>query len=118
MTEEKNYKPLIETEYYKSKKHTVDALKRLSVEDLCVHIKAYKEYMLTLVMDHEEQLLDNRLQHQTEKQLRTIDQLETFLSDGISNALVHIMLDEDIILHLIDKLKKDQTLGACCKTPF
>ena len=118
MTEEKNYKPLVETEYYKKKKPTVDALKRLSVEDLCAHIKAYKEYMLTLVMDHEEQLLDNRLQLQTEKQLKTIDQLETFLREGITNALLHIMLDEDIILHLIDKVKKDQTLGACCKTPF
>ena len=118
MTEEKSYKPFVETEYYKKKKPTVDALKKLSIDELSDHIKAYKEYMLSLVMDHEDQLLDNRLQSQTEKQLRTIDQLESFLTDGITNALVHIMLDEDIILHLIDKAKKDQTLGACCKTPF
>lgn len=118
MTEEKRYKIFVETEYYKQKKPTVDALKKLSVEDLLEHIQAYKNYMLELVMSHEEQLLDNRLQVQTEKQLKTIDQLEKFLSDGLTNALVHIMLDEDIILHLIDKVKKDQTIGACCKTPF
>nr|WIF87893.1 hypothetical protein QOL21_05225 [Acholeplasma laidlawii] len=69
-------------------------------------------------MDHEDQLLDNRLQSQTEKQLRTLAELESFLSEGITNALVHVMLDEDVILHLIEKVKKDQTLGACCKTPF
>lgn len=118
MTEEKSYKTFVETEYYKKKKPTVDALKKLSVDELCDHIKAYKEYMLALVMDHEDQLLDNRLQSQTEKQLRTLAELESFLSEGITNALVHVMLDEDVILHLIEKVKKDQTLGACCKTPF
>ena len=56
----------------RGKKPTVDALKKLSVDELCDHIKAYKEYMLALVMDHEDQLLDNRLQSQTEKTVKNV----------------------------------------------
>ncbi len=113
---EKAYKEWLQTEYVKKKQPTVDALRQMSVDGLFDHIKAYREFMLALVMDHEQAIVDGNLQKQIEKQLRQIDELETFLNKGITNSLVGIMLDEEIIVHLIEKVKKDQTIGACCET--
>ncbi|WP_025724647.1 hypothetical protein [Acholeplasma granularum] len=118
MTEAKNYKNWVETEYVKKKQPTVDALRSLSVEDLNEHIKQYKQYILSLVMDHEQEIHDGKLTKQAEKQLRQIHELETFLNEGLTNALIQIMLDEDIMLHLIKRVQKDQEIGACCITHF
>lgn len=115
---EKRYKEWVQTEYIKKKQSTVDALRQMSVDDLYDHIKAYKDFMLSLAMDHEQEIMDGNLEKQIEKQLRQVDTLEKFLKDGITESLVHIMLDEEIIMHLIKKVKKDQTIGACCETSF
>lgn len=115
---EKRYKEWVQTEYIKKKQSTVDALRQMSVDELYEHIRAYKDFMLSLAMDHEQEIMDGNLEKQIEKQLRQVDVLEKFLKEGITESLVHIMLDEEIIMHLIKKVKKDQTIGACCETSF
>ena len=47
------------------------------------------------------------------KTLRTLAELESFLSEGITNALVHVMLDEDVILHLIEKSEERSNTWLC-----
>lgn len=115
---EKAYKEWLQTEYTKKKQSTVDALRQMSVDNLYDHIKAYKDFMLELIMDHEQAIVTTNVQKQIEKQLRQIDELEVFLNKGITNALVNIMFDEEVIVHLINKAEKDQIIGACCETSF
>ncbi len=115
---EKAYKEWLQTEYTKKKQSTLDALRHMSVDHLYNHIKAYKEFMLELIMDHEQAIVTANVQKQIEKQLRQIDELESFLNKGITNSLVSIMFDEEVIVHLINKAEKDQMIGACCETSF
>lgn len=115
---EKAYKEWLQTEYTKKKQSALNSLRQMSVDKLYDHIKAYKEFILALAMDHEQEIIDGNLEKMFEKQLRQVDELENFLNQGITNALSNIMLDEEIMMHLIEKVKKDQTLGAYCETSF
>ncbi len=115
---DKAYKEWLQTEYIKKKQSTLDALRSMSVDELSDHIKAYKDFILCYAEENEQAIVDGRVQSQIEKQLRQIDDLETVLNKGITNALVNIMLDEEIIVHLVEKNKKDQTIGAQCETSF
>lgn len=115
---DKAYKEWLQTEYTKKKKTALDSLRHMSVDELFTHIKAYKEFTLELALDHEDAIISGNLHRLFEKQLRQVDELERFLDEGITNALANIMLDEEIFMHLIEKVKKDQTFGACCETSF
>ena len=98
---EKAYKEWLTTEYTKKKQSTVDALKQLSLDDLSQHLTEYKEFMLSLVLEHEQSIVDASLQPMIEKQLRKIDSLESYLKTEVTTAFVNIMLDEEIIVHII-----------------
>ncbi|HEY8406330.1 MAG TPA: hypothetical protein VIK67_05590 [Acholeplasma sp.] len=115
---EKAYKEWLQNEYIKKKKSTLDSLRSMSVDELFDHIKAYKEFILAYAEDHEEEIVDGNLQGQIENQLRQIDDLETVLNQGITNALANIMLDEEIIVHLVEKKKKDKVCDIICETSF
>jgi len=115
---DKAYKEWLQTEYIKKKKPTIDALRAMTVDGLYDHIKAYKEFMLELINDYEQEIIDGNIQKQIEKQLRQIDVLENFLAEGLTQNLVQLMLDEDIIMHLINKVRKEQNIGAYCEISF
>ena len=115
---DKAYKEWLQTEYIKKKKPTIDALRAMTVDDLTDHIKAYKEFMLELINDYEQEIIDGNIQKQIEKQLRQVDVLENFLNEGLTQSLVELMLDEDIIMHLIKKVRKEQSIGATCEISF
>ncbi|MFA5692066.1 MAG: hypothetical protein WC907_00490 [Acholeplasmataceae bacterium] len=113
---ESTYKKWLQNEYYKQKKPTLNALRSLSVDDLLIHIRDYRDFIVSLVDDNEKIIKDANLERFIEKQLKQIDDLELLLSKGIDNSLINIMFDEEKIIHMINKSKKNQQEGASCKT--
>lgn len=107
MTEE-TYQELLEIEYAKKKKVTLEALREMSVNELLEHLKLYKEYIMSLTEEHEQAIVDGKLSDYIEKQLNQVDNLECFLCKGINKALTNIMLDEDVLLHLITNVEKSK----------
>ncbi len=113
---ETSYKKWLQNEYYKKKEPTLEALRSLSVDELNLHIKDYKDFLIDLIKENDNIIKSSNLEKLIEKQFSQIDDLELLLSKGISNSLINIMFDEEKIIHFINKTKKDTKEGANCKT--
>lgn len=114
---EKTFKEF-QKEYVKKKQSTLDALRGMSVDSLSEHITEYRKFILSYIEENDDAIVTKKVQTHVENQLKQIDSLERVLSQGITDTLVQVMLDEEILMHLVEKNKKDQRIGACCKTSF
>ncbi|CCV64317.1 conserved hypothetical protein [Alteracholeplasma palmae J233] len=110
---EKACKDWIQTEYLKKKKTTIEALRSLSVEQLTKHIKSYKEFIVTFVEENDVYIQKAQIQEHVEKQLLEITALEKILEFGITDRLVNVMLEEEVIVHVIEKTKKGYKKFDC-----
>ncbi|NLK12499.1 MAG: hypothetical protein GX312_02800 [Candidatus Phytoplasma sp.] len=110
---EKAYKEWIETEYLKKKQSTIEALRSLSVEQLTKHIREYKEFIISFSEENELYIKEAKIEEHVINQLSGIEALEKTLEYDITNQLAHIMLEEEIIVHVIQKAKEEGKKLKC-----
>lgn len=110
---DKAYKEWLQVEYLKKKQSTIDALRSLSVEQLAKHIKEYKEFILTFSEENKHYIKETQIEQHVTDQLKEIESLEMILQEGITNQLAHIMLEEEIIVHVIEKAKEERRKPKC-----